>query len=154
MKSILLDIRMATPACFLGLFSWKTFFQPYTWGNVYLHCWGVFLVWSRMMTSVFASILLAYLFSFLLENWIHWYWEMLMTTDFYLLYFDVCGMCVCVCVCVFFFHWYGITSLGWSFPSSVFCKAGFVDRYCLNMGLSWNTFLSGLSQFYLFSLPL
>jgi hypothetical protein len=25
-KSTLLDIRMATPACFLGPFAWKTFF--------------------------------------------------------------------------------------------------------------------------------
>jgi hypothetical protein len=28
--SILLDIRMATPVCFLHLFAWKTFFQPFT----------------------------------------------------------------------------------------------------------------------------
>ena len=30
LKSILLDIRMATPACFLGPFAWKTFSQPFT----------------------------------------------------------------------------------------------------------------------------
>ena len=29
-KSVLLDIRMATPACFLGSFVWKTFSQPFT----------------------------------------------------------------------------------------------------------------------------
>lgn len=29
-KSILLDIMMATPACFLGPFAWKTFFHPFT----------------------------------------------------------------------------------------------------------------------------
>jgi hypothetical protein len=29
-KSILLDIRMATPARFFGLFAWKPFFQPFT----------------------------------------------------------------------------------------------------------------------------
>ncbi|KAL6043871.1 hypothetical protein STEG23_011827 [Scotinomys teguina] len=29
-------------------------------------------------------------------------------------------------------------SIGWNFPSSVFCRAGFVDRCCLNLVLSWN----------------
>ena len=29
-KSILLDIRMATPACFLGPFAYKSFFLPFT----------------------------------------------------------------------------------------------------------------------------
>ena len=29
LKSVLLDIRMATPACFLGLFAWKPFSQPF-----------------------------------------------------------------------------------------------------------------------------
>ena len=30
LKSILLDIRMATPTCFLRPFAWKTFSQPFT----------------------------------------------------------------------------------------------------------------------------
>ena len=30
LKSILLGIRIATPACFLGPFDWKKFFQPFT----------------------------------------------------------------------------------------------------------------------------
>ena len=30
LKSILLDIRIATPACFLGPFDWKIFSQPFT----------------------------------------------------------------------------------------------------------------------------
>ncbi|KAL6089281.1 hypothetical protein STEG23_037008, partial [Scotinomys teguina] len=29
-------------------------------------------------------------------------------------------------------------STGWNLPSSAFCKAGFVDRYCSNLVLSWN----------------
>ncbi|KAL6090880.1 hypothetical protein STEG23_002797, partial [Scotinomys teguina] len=29
-------------------------------------------------------------------------------------------------------------SIGWNPPSSAFCRAGFVDRYCLNLVLSWN----------------
>ena len=30
LKSVLLDIRMATPTCFLGPFAWKTLSQPFT----------------------------------------------------------------------------------------------------------------------------
>ena len=30
LKSILLDIRIATPACFLGPFDWNFFSQPFT----------------------------------------------------------------------------------------------------------------------------
>ena len=26
-----------------------------------------------------------------------------------------------------------LTSLGWSFSSSTFCRSGFVDKYCLNL---------------------
>ncbi|KAL6086892.1 hypothetical protein STEG23_002628, partial [Scotinomys teguina] len=29
-------------------------------------------------------------------------------------------------------------SIGWNLPSSAFCRAGFVDRHCLNLVLSWN----------------
>ncbi|KAL6091520.1 hypothetical protein STEG23_015552 [Scotinomys teguina] len=29
-------------------------------------------------------------------------------------------------------------SIGWNLPYSAFCKAGFVDRYCSNLVLSWN----------------
>ena len=31
-----------------------------------------------------------------------------------------------------------LISLGWSIPSIVFYKARLVDRYCLNLVLSWN----------------
>ena len=42
-------------------------------------------------------------------------------------------------VCVFV----GVkTSLGWSFPSSTFCRAEFVDKYCLNLVLSWSILFS------------
>jgi hypothetical protein len=30
LKSILLGVRIAAPACFLGTFAWKIFFQPFT----------------------------------------------------------------------------------------------------------------------------
>ena len=34
-----------------------------------------------------------------------------------------------------------LSSLGWGFPSHSFCKAGFVDTYCLNL------FCHGISCF-------
>ena len=40
------------------------------------------------------------------------------------------------------FPWVWFTSLGWSFPSSIFCKTVFVDRCCLNLVLSWNYLFS------------
>lgn len=33
-----------------------------------------------------------------------------------------------------------LASLDGSFPSSIFCRAWFVHRYCLNLVLSWNIF--------------
>ena len=36
------------------------------------------------------------------------------------------------------FLWVKLTFLGWGFPSSTFCKAGFVAMCCLNVVLSWN----------------
>lgn len=40
------------------------------------------------------------------------------------------------------FPWVWISSLGWSFPSSAFCRTGFVDGYCLNLVLTWSVLLS------------
>ena len=33
-------------------------------------------------------------------------------------------------------------SLCWSFPSVILCRAGFVERYCVNLVLSWNILVS------------
>jgi hypothetical protein len=64
-KSILLDISMATPACFLTVCLENFFFYiPLLWGNVYLYGCYVFLVCSRMIDPVFTSILLACVFLF------------------------------------------------------------------------------------------
>ena len=35
-----------------------------------------------------------------------------------------------------------VPSLCWSFPSRILCRAGLVDRYCLNLVLSWNILFS------------
>jgi hypothetical protein len=65
-------------------------------------------------------------------------------------------MCVCACMCElpFFrfadvygylfpmFPWVYLASFNWSFPSSVFCRARFVDRYCLNLDMSQNIVFS------------
>ena len=52
-KSILLEIILVTPAFFLGSVCLQNFFfpSPLLWGNVYLYCWGVFLVCSRMQND-------------------------------------------------------------------------------------------------------
>lgn len=34
-----------------------------------------------------------------------------------------------------------LTCSGWSFPYSTYNRVGFLDRYCLNLDLSWNIFL-------------
>jgi hypothetical protein len=38
LKFISLDIQMTIPACFLGMFAWKTFSSPLLCGSVYLYC--------------------------------------------------------------------------------------------------------------------
>ena len=35
-----------------------------------------------------------------------------------------------------------VPSLCWSFPSRILCNAGLVNRYCLNLVLSWNILFS------------
>ena len=38
--------------------------------------------------------------------------------------------------------WAHLSSLHWSFLSINFCRAGFVDMFCVNLVLSWNILLS------------
>ena len=38
--------------------------------------------------------------------------------------------------------WVLLASLVCGFPSSIFCNAGFVATYCLNLFLSWNSLFS------------
>ena len=69
-KSTLFDIRMATPACFLGPFAWKVFFPTLLfWDSVCLCLWDEVPVCSKMLKSVYVSSLIAYIF--LLWNWVH-----------------------------------------------------------------------------------
>ena len=42
------------------------------------------------------------------------------------------------------FLWVQLASLGWGFPSSTFFRTEFVDRYYLNLVLSWNVLFSPL----------
>jgi hypothetical protein len=35
-----------------------------------------------------------------------------------------------------------LMSLGWSFPSSIFYRTGFISIYCFNYVFSWNILLS------------
>ena len=63
LKSILLDIMIATPACFLGSFDWENTFQ-----TLYFEVISVFedevyfFVYSRRLDPAFVSILLACVF--------------------------------------------------------------------------------------------
>ena len=43
LKSILLDIRIAIAACFVGPFNWNIFSQPLLWGNICLEVEVCFL---------------------------------------------------------------------------------------------------------------
>ena len=100
-KSILLDIIMATPACFLGPFVWKIFPGLY----------------SEVLSVLVAKVCFLYaaewwiLFTHPLIYWwiVHWCWEILTTNDYYFPFFIVVVggrmfvcVCVCVCVCVWF----------------------------------------------------
>ena len=61
-KSILLDIRMTTPACFFSPFAYKLFSSLSFWGSVYLFPWDGFPVSSKMLGSVCVASLLVYVF--------------------------------------------------------------------------------------------
>ena len=78
--------------CLENLFS-----RPLLWGNIYLCCWCVLLVYSRMMDPVFIYILLACVF--LLENWdINDQWPISV-----IFMFVVLAVCVYMCVCFPYF---------------------------------------------------
>ena len=118
-KSILLYTSMAILAYFLCPFVWKPFSSPFLWLNVYIYCWGMFFVCSKMMDPVFTSILLACVF--LLIDWAN-RWDII---DQWLLILVILMFIVLVCGCLgvlplFGFCWYRITYflcfLGWSDP--------------------------------------
>ena len=61
-------------------------------------------------------------------------------------------LCVSLCVSPFlvwlvlnnflWVFWEYLSFLGLSFSSSTFCRAGILNKYCLNLVLSWNIFFS------------
>ena len=80
LKSILLDIRMATPACFLVLFTWKIFPHPFTLRqclSLLLRC----VSYTQQNEESCFCIHSVSLWKFLLENWVHLCWEILMSTN-------------------------------------------------------------------------
>ena len=89
----------------------------------------------------------------LLGNWIHFYEEILKTSDCWLfpVTFVVWGGIMFILLSSLgflerrFLSWflYGVVfpSLYCSFPS-IFWRFGFVERYCVNLVLSWNTLVS------------
>lgn len=58
-------------------------------------------------------------------------------------------LCLCVCFllffdvrCVYSLYWVYLISLGWNFPSSIFCRVGLLHVYCLNLVMSWTILFS------------
>jgi len=78
-KSILFNIKMCTPACFLDYLLGKLFSSFILWNSGYLCHWGVFSVCSKILVPLSISSLLVYVF--LLGNWVHWFGEILRNTD-------------------------------------------------------------------------
>ena len=157
LKSVLLDIRIAIPACFLGPFDWKIFSQPCTLMWCLVFEVEVFFVCSRRMDLFFVTNILACVFFFIDELsplilWCSWYSWPVIVSSCYFGFVVGGGLVLCVCFPYLDFAGVGLSIayvfvgvanfLGWSFPSSTFCRAGFVDMYCLNLVLSWNILFS------------
>jgi hypothetical protein len=149
-KSTLLDNKMATPACFLEPFAWKKFPSLLLWSNVCFCHWNVFPVCWKMLYPIYISSLWVYVF--LLWNWVHWCWEILGTNYCWFLLFLFLELelwlCVSLLLCLLWkdsflaFSWVQFPSLCCTFPSNILYRAGFMERYCLNLVLSWNTLVS------------
>ena len=95
LKSILLDIKMATPAYFLGPFAWKTFSQPFTLSRC-LSLWlrrvsckqqnvGFCFRIQSLSLCLFIGELSPLILSDINDQWL-------------LIPFIICVICVCVCV--------------------------------------------------------
>ena len=104
-KPILLGIRMATVASLLVLYAWKSSYSPSYWDNDYHCCWNVFLLYIRMIDSVFCihSISLC-LFAMELSALML---TILMTND--------CS-------------WVKLITVGWTFLFSILSRAGLLER--------------------------
>lgn len=137
-KSTLSEWLLLLPSC-LCLFR-NSFSIPLLSGNVYLCPWDVFLECSRMMDLIFC---------------IHFVSLCLFTGDLRpLVLSDISDqwlldpLAVPVLVLMLWGYLYTVfsrlwlTSLWWSFPSTIFCGTGLVIRYCLNSVLSWNSLFS------------
>lgn len=77
-KSTLLDMKITTLTCFLGLFAWKNFPSFLLWGSDYFCCWGVFLI----LIKNDGSCLCIHCVSLCLVNRVYLCWEILIINDF------------------------------------------------------------------------
>jgi hypothetical protein len=106
LKSILLDMRMATPVCFLVCLLEKSISSTLVWGNIYICCWDEFFVCCRIRDSILASLLLAHVFEGIeslvlrLSNINDQRLSILVITRLLLVVYAWKFVCVCVCVCV------------------------------------------------------
>ena len=120
----------------------KLFFSPLLWGSVCLWHWGMFPVCSKMLGPVYVSSLLDYVL--LLGNWVHSCYEILRNSDCCFLLFLILVLYLCGYLLLgflkedyfFAFSRVQFPSLCWCFTSTILCRVGFVERYCVNFVLS------------------
>lgn len=138
---------MTIPPCLLGLFSWNDFFHIFT--LIYVWYWGVFFFFIQNRNGFCLCIwfvrqcifvrklrpLTVRVFSehSLLMPVIFIWWCRICSPSFDMLVSDYFFL---------MFSWVWLTLRGWSFSSVTFCRVVFVKRYCLNLVLSGNVFLS------------
>ena len=148
---------MVSPACFLDHLFGRIFSSLLLWSSVCICYWDVFPVCTEMLNSVYVSSLLTY--TFLLGNWVHWYYEILKTNDCCLLSFLLLEVKLRLCVSLLWICCKKnnfLLFLGCSFPPFIgiflvlfICRAGLVESYCLHniqlyYGISWFIHLHSL----------
>ena len=104
---ILLDIKIATWACFLGPVVWDIVPNPSPWCNICFWCWGVIYVCSRSISPVFqiSSIILCDFYWGIKAGDIERYqWPMIVDSC----YFSIVGD---VCVYMFCFLWFWLSEI-------------------------------------------
>jgi hypothetical protein len=128
-KSVLSAIRMASPACFHRPFAWKTFIQTQqnSGSCVCIQSVSLCLFIDELSPLIFRDIkdrglLVSDIFDFV--------------GGFMFLWVSPFSFILrCLISCPFFG---AVTFLVLEFHSRILCRVGLVDRYCLNLVLSWN----------------
>jgi hypothetical protein len=141
---------MAILSFFLGPVAQSIFFTLLTWGDIFHWCSGMFPGCTKNINSGFESSLLVCVF--LLGTWNHWC--LTLSTS------SVCWSLPPLLWCGFSHpqYWFAgvrfflphvflvwLTTSGWNYTSSDFCRPWFVGRYCLNL-----VFIMECLSFYIY----